>query len=318
VAEVRNLIIIGSGPAGLTAAIYAARATLKPLVIEGAGGTPGYANLPGGQLMTTTEVENFPGFENGIEGPELMGIIKKQAARFGTEYLTADVTKVDFSSHPFKVWTGDELHEAKTVIVATGANSIMLGVEGEQKFLSKGLSTCATCDGFFFTGQKIAVVGGGDSAMEESLFLTKFASEVHLLVRREELRASKIMQDRVKANPKITIHWNTEVAGFEGETMLSGVRVRDTKTQQETLVDYTGLFVAIGHAPNTKLFKDQLEMDHLGYLSVKRGSYSSVEGVFVAGDVHDSHYRQAVTAAGSGCMAAIDVERWLGAKEHAA
>jgi thioredoxin reductase (NADPH) len=313
--EVNNVIIIGSGPAGLTAAIYAARATLKPLVIEGAGGMPGYANLPGGQLMTTTEVENFPGFEEGIEGPELMTIMRKQAARFGTEYLTEDVTRVDFSAKPFKVWTGETLHEAKAVIVATGAKSIMLGLPREHDMLGKGLSTCATCDGFFFTGQKVAVVGGGDSAMEESLFLTKFATEVNVIVRKDELKASKIMQERAKAHPKINFLWNTEVKELVGDPQLTALKLHNNKTKADSTFEVGGLFYAIGHSPSTELFKDQLEMDHLGYLAVKQGSYSSVEGVFVAGDVHDHHYRQAVTAAGSGCMAAIDTERWLAKQE---
>ncbi len=313
--EIRDVIIIGSGPAGLTAAIYAARAQLRPLVFEGAGGAPGVANLPGGQLMTTTEIENFPGFENGIEGPELMQTMRRQAARFGAQYLTADVTKVDFSQRPFNVWAEDKQYQAKAVVIATGARSIMLGLEAEARLLGRGLSTCATCDGFFFTGQKVAVVGGGDSAMEEALFLTKFATEVTVLVRRDQLRASKIMQERAKANLKIKFLWNIGVLALNGETKLESLKLHDNKTKQDFSFEVDGLFYAIGHSPNTIIFKDQLAMDHLGYLEVNRGSYSSVEGVFVAGDVHDHHYRQAITAAGSGCMAAIDAERWLGSNE---
>lgn len=319
--DIRNVIIIGSGPAGLTAAIYAARANLAPLVLEGEPSST--SDQPGGQLMLTTDVENFPGFPDGIVGPELMSRFREQATRFGADIRTEKVTKVDLSSRPFGVWTGsndgpEPTYESRAVIVATGAKSLMLGLDAEERLLGHGLSTCATCDGFFFREHRIGVVGGGDSAIEEALFLTKFADEVVLIHRRDELRASKIMQQRAFDNPKITFRWNTVVDDLVGETKLESVRVRDVQTGAVESLPLTGLFVAIGHKPNTDQFKGQLEMDDLGYLIVHTGTRTNVAGVFAAGDVHDHVYRQAVTAAGSGCMAAIDVERWLEATNHAA
>ncbi|MEI6495301.1 MAG: thioredoxin-disulfide reductase [Actinomycetota bacterium] len=307
---VRNVIIIGSGPAGLTSAIYTARANLEPLIIEGEPSST--SDQPGGQLMLTTEVENFPGFPEGIMGPELMQRCREQAARFGAEFITAKVTAIDFSARPFKVWVHDELHEAHSIIVSTGAQSLMLGLEAEQRLLGHGLSTCATCDGFFFRGQEIAVVGGGDSAIEEATFLTKFASKVTLLVRRDALRASKIMQERAANNPKIEIVWNTVVDDLVGTDSLQGAIVRDVVTGEVRTLNVTGLFVAIGHRPNTDLFRGVLDSDENGYLVTKpNSSYTNIEGVFACGDVQDHTYRQAITAAGSGCMAAIDAERWL-------
>jgi thioredoxin reductase (NADPH) len=309
----RQVIVIGSGPAGLTAAIYTARANLQPLVIEGEPSST--SDQPGGQLMLTTEVENFPGFPEGIMGPELMMRCREQAARFGAEFLTAKVTKVDFSQRPFKVWVRDDLHTADAVIVSTGAQSVMLGLAAEQRLLGHGLSTCATCDGFFFRGHEIAVVGGGDSAVEEATFLTKFASKVTMLVRRDEFRASKIMQDRAHNNPKIVISWNTVVDDLVGADKLEGAVVRNVKTGAVSTLPVTGLFVAIGHRPNTDLFRGILDMEDNGYLVTRAGSSATnVEGVFACGDVQDHTYRQAVTAAGSGCMAAIDCERWLEAQ----
>jgi thioredoxin reductase (NADPH) len=305
-----QVVIIGSGPAGLTAAIYTARANLSPLVIEGEPSST--SDQPGGQLMLTTEVENFPGFPDGIMGPELMMRCREQAARFGAEFLTAKATAVDFSERPFKVWVRDDLHTADSIIVSTGAQSLMLGLEAEQRLLGHGLSTCATCDGFFFRGQEIAVVGGGDSAIEEASFLTKFASKVHLLVRRNELRASKIMQERAHTNEKIEIMWNTVVDDLVGADKLEGAIIRDTQTGATSTLPVTGLFVAIGHRPNTDLFKGVLDMEDNGYLITQAGSsYTNIDGVFACGDVQDHTYRQAITAAGSGCMAAIDCERWL-------
>lgn len=308
--NVRDVIIIGSGPAGLTAAIYAARANLAPLVIEGEPSST--SDQPGGQLMLTTEVENFPGFPDGVMGPELMLKFREQAARFNAEFITEKVTKVDFSARPFKVWVRDEMHLAKSVIVSTGAQSLMLGLENEQRFYGHGLSSCATCDGFFFKGQEIVVVGGGDSAIEEASFLTKFATKVTLVVRRDVLRASKIMQQRAKDNPKIEIKWNSQVTELFGTEKLAGVGLTDTVTGEKSKLDVTGLFVAIGHRPNTDLFKGVLDMLDNGYLKTKSGSsYTNIPGVFACGDVQDHTYRQAITAAGSGCMAAIDCERWL-------
>ena len=308
-----QVIIIGSGPAGLTSAIYTARANLAPLVIEGEPSST--SDQPGGQLMLTTEVENFPGFPEGIMGPELMMRMREQAARFGAEFLTEKVTAVDFTARPFKVWVRDALYTAGAVIVSTGAQSLMLGLEAESRLLGHGLSTCATCDGFFFRNHEIAVVGGGDSAIEEAAFLTKFASKVSLLVRRDELRASKIMQERAFANPKIEVVWNTVVDGLLGEHQLEGAVVRNVKTGEVRTLAVTGLFVAIGHRPNTDLFKGVLDMEDNGYLITGAGSSSTnVAGVFACGDVQDHTYRQAITAAGSGCMAAIDCERWLEAQ----
>jgi len=312
----RDVIIIGSGPAGLTAAVYTARANLAPLVIEGEPSST--SDQPGGQLMLTTEVENFPGFPDGVMGPDLMMRMREQAARFGAEYLTEKVTAVDLSARPFKVWVRDELYEADSVIVSTGARSLMLGLDRETELIGHGVSTCATCDGFFFRGQEIAVVGGGDSAIEEALFLTKFASRVTLVHRRDSLRASKIMQERAFANPKLTFRWNTVVTGLVGTDQLEGLTVEDVTTGETETMPVTGLFVAIGHRPNTDLFAGVLDMDENGYLVTRPGSsYTNVDGVFACGDVQDHTYRQAITAAGSGCMAAIDCERWLEASRHA-
>jgi thioredoxin reductase (NADPH) len=307
--DTRDVIIIGSGPAGLTAAIYAARASLSPLVIEGEPSST--SDQPGGQLMLTTDVENFPGFPDGIMGPDLMMRMREQAMRFGATFLTAKATEVDFSERPFRVWVRDELYVADSIIVSTGAQSLMLGLEAETRLLGHGLSTCATCDGFFFRGQEIAVVGGGDSAVEEALFLTKFASKVTLIHRRDALRASKIMQDRAHANPKIEFLWNHVVDDLLGEDKLEGAVVRNVLTDEVSTLPVTGLFVAIGHKPNTDLFKGQLELEDNGYLITGPGTATNVEGVFACGDVQDHTYRQAITAAGSGCMAAIDAERWL-------
>jgi thioredoxin reductase (NADPH) len=315
--NVRHVIIIGSGPAGLTAAIYAARANLAPLVIEGEPSST--SDQPGGQLMLTTDVENFPGFPEGIMGPELMLNFRAQAERFGAEFITEKVTRVDFSERPFKVWVRDTEYAGDSVIVSTGARSLMLGVDGESKLLGHGLSTCATCDGFFFRGQEIAVVGGGDSAIEEAMFLTKFASKVTLIHRRHELRASKIMQDRAFANPKIEFLWNHTVSRIIGDNQVTGVEVTNTVDGSVSELAVTGVFVAIGHSPNTDLFKGVLDMEDNGYLVTLPGStYTNIDGVFACGDVQDHTYRQAITAAGSGCMAAIDAERWLEAEHHAA
>jgi thioredoxin reductase (NADPH) len=310
-----QVVIIGSGPAGLTAAIYTARANLAPLVIEGEPSST--SDQPGGQLMLTTEVENFPGFPEGIMGPDLMMRCREQASRFGAAFLTAKATAIDFSERPFKVWVRNDLFTADAIIVSTGAQSLMLGLEAESHLLGHGLSTCATCDGFFFRGHEIAVVGGGDSAIEEATFLTKFASKVTLLVRRDELRASKIMQERAFANDKIEVRWNTVVDDLVGTAKLEGAVVRDTVTGATETLPVTGLFVAIGHRPNTDLFKGVLDMEDNGYLVTQAGSsYTNIEGVFACGDVQDHTYRQAITAAGSGCMAAIDAERWLEASGH--
>ncbi len=308
--SVRDVIIIGSGPAGLTAAIYTARANLHPLVIEGEISSTG--DQPGGQLMLTTEVENFPGFEHGIQGPELMTTMRAQAERFGAEMLTEKVTRVDFTQQPFSVFVGDNEYRSKAVIISTGARSLMLNLPAEQRLLGHGLSTCATCDGFFFRGKEIAVVGGGDSAMEEANFLTKFASKVTVVHRRDSLRASKIMQDRAMANPKIEFRWNSAVVDLLGAPSLEGAVLEDTVTGERSTLNVTGLFVAIGHVPNTDLFKGQVDLDEQGYLATVPGrSLTNVDGVFGCGDVQDHTYRQAITAAGSGCMAAIDAERWL-------
>ncbi len=317
----REVVIVGSGPAGLTAAIYTARANLSPVVIEGEPSST--SDQPGGQLMLTTEIENFPGFIDGIMGPELMSNFRSQAERFGANYHTAKVTKIDLSGRPFKIWTSDSKSDepdylAESVIVSTGARSLMLDLEDEVRLIGHGLSTCATCDGFFFRDLDIAVVGGGDSAMEEAIFLTKFAKSVTIIHRRKELRASKIMQDRAFANSKIRFQWNSVVTELHGESQLEGVTVTDTVTNQETRLDFSGLFVAIGHVPNTDVFVGQLEMDQNGYIVTRDGTHTNIDGVFACGDVQDHVYRQAITAAGSGCMAAIDVERWLEAKHHPA
>jgi thioredoxin reductase (NADPH) len=304
--EVREIIIIGSGPAGLTAAVYSGRADLKPLMIEGFEA--------GGQLMLTTDVENYPGFIDGIMGPELMERMRKQAARFGTEYITDDVTSVDFSQQPFVVKTANEVHRTRAVIIATGASAKMLGVPGEKELLGHGVSTCATCDGFFFRDQELLIVGGGDSAMEEAIFLTKFASKVTVVHRRDELRASKIMQQRAMDNPKIDFLWNSVITEFVGDQKLAGAKVRNVTSGEESLIEAGGAFVAIGHTPNTSLFEDHLEMDG-GYIKTAGNTTeTSVPGVFAAGDVVDYRYRQAITAAGMGCEAAMDAERWLEAQ----
>ena len=306
----RRVIVVGSGPAGLTAAVYTARANLEPLVIEGEPSST--SDQPGGQLMLTTEVENFPGFPEGIMGPELMGRMREQAIRFGAEMITEKVTRIDFSSRPLRVWVRDQEYSADAIIVSTGARSLMLGLEAEERLIGHGLSTCATCDGFFFRGQEIPVVGGGDSAVEEATFLTKFASKVTLIHRRDQLRASKIMQDRALSNPKIEMRWNATVTALHGQDQLSGVELTDTVTGEVSNLDVTGLFVAIGHRPNTDLFRDVLDMDETGYLVTEPGSTrTNIGGVFACGDVQDHTYRQAITAAGSGCMAAIDCERYL-------
>ena len=315
--KTHEVVIVGSGPAGLTAAIYAARADLKPIVIEGEPSSTG--DQPGGQLMITTEVENYPGFPDGVLGPDLMNNFRAQAERFGAQMITEKATKVDFSARPFKIWIGDTGSEpdylAETVIISTGAQSIMLGLEAEERLMGRGLSTCATCDGFFFRDQEIAVVGGGDSAMEEATFLTKFASKVTIIHRRDQLRASRIMQERAFANEKIEFLWNHVVTDLMGDEKLQGVQVQNTQTGEESSLDVTGLFIAIGHTPNTGLFAGHLDMKENGYLATAPDSTrTNVEGVFACGDVQDDYYRQAVTAAGSGCMAAIEAERWLEAQ----
>jgi thioredoxin reductase (NADPH) len=310
VTQTRNIIIIGSGPAGYTAAIYAARANLEPLVLKGLDA--------GGQLMLTTDVENFPGFADGIMGPALMDDLEKQAGRFGAEILAIHVTRVDLSSRPFGVWAGDQEWRANAVIVATGASARWLGVPGEERLRGRGVSACATCDGFFFRDRELLVVGGGDSAMEEAMFLTKFASKVTIVHRRDALRASKIMVDRALANPKIEVTWNATVSEILGEDAVTGARLLDTVNGQTTEVRTDGVFMAIGHDPNTSLFTGQLDLDAAGYIVVDEPrTFTSVEGVFAAGDITDTIYRQAVTAAGQGCKAAIDAERFLEELAHA-
>jgi thioredoxin reductase (NADPH) len=299
----RKVLIIGSGPAGLTAALYAGRANLEPIVIGG--------YTPLGQLMITSDVENYPGFPHGIQGPELMQLFREQAERFGAEIIERDATRVDFSRRPFKVWVGEDEYTADSVIVATGASALWLGLESEEAFRGRGVSACATCDGFFFRDREIAVVGGGDTALEEALFLTRFASKVTMLVRRDQFRGSKIMQDRVLNHPKIEVLWTKKVAEVQGDATVTNLRVEDTDTGETIDLGVQGLFVAIGYKPNTDLFMGILEADERGYLHVVDETGSGIEGVFVAGDVHDHRYRQAVTAAGDGCKAAIDAERWL-------
>lgn len=306
--NIEKLIIIGSGPAGLTSAIYSARANLQPLMIEG--------EEAGGQLMITSEVENYPGFAHGITGPELIAVMREQAQRFGTRFLTENVTKVDFSARPFKIWIGKKLHQAHSVIITTGASAKWLGLDSEKIYRNRGVSACATCDGAFFRNVEVAVVGGGDTAMEEANFLTRFASKVYLIHRRDSFRASKIMVDRALKNPKIEVIWNSEVIEVVGdEKSMNALRIKNLVSGAVTEKKLQGLFLAIGHKPNTDLFKQWLELDETGYIKTKPGSsYTNVEGVFAAGDVQDHVYRQAITAAGTGCMAAIDVERWLEAQ----
>ena len=310
-----DVAIIGSGPAGLTAAIYAARANLRPVVFEGEPSST--SDQPGGQLMLTTDVENYPGFPDGVMGPELMQRFRDQAIRFGASVETTKVSKVDLSSQPYRIWNGDPDSDqpalrAWTVIVSTGARSLMLGLAREIELVGHGLSTCATCDGFFFRGQHIAVVGGGDSAMEEATFLTRFASRVTIIHRRDSLRASKIMQERAFANERIDFLWNSVVEEYLGESSLAGLRIRSAKTGESSILDVSGCFIAIGHEPNTSLFSGQLQMKESGYLITAPGSTrTGIAGVFACGDVQDDYYRQAVTAAGSGCMAAIEAERYL-------
>lgn len=304
----KNVIIIGSGPAGLTAAIYTARANLAPLVIEG--------NDSGGQLMTTTDVENFPGFPEGITGPELMEITRKQAERFGTEFVSSNVSRIDFSTRPFGIWVGNDQYRAQAVIIATGASARYLGLESEKQFMNKGISACATCDGAFYKNVEVGIVGGGDTAMEEALFLTRFASKVHLIHRRDSFRASKYMIQKVTNHPKITIHWNQSVVNIQGTRFVESLTLKDTVNGRTKDLKVAGLFVAIGHKPNTELFQGVLQLDSNGYIVTKPdSSYTSIDGIFAAGDVRDHVYRQAITAAGSGCMAAIDTERWLERQE---
>ena len=303
--EHQHCVIIGSGPAGYTAAIYASRAGLKPILYTG--------KEPGGQLMITTEVDNFPGYPDGINGPAMMEELRKQAERFGTEVRYELIEKVDFSDHPHKLFTegGVEI-QADAVIISTGASAKWLGLESEHRLQNKGVSACAVCDGFFFKNQEVAIVGGGDTAAEEATYLAKLCKTVHLLVRRDEMRASKIMQQRVMNTPNLIVHWNTDTLEILGEDEVKGVRIRNNKTNVEETLNVTGFFVAIGHKPNTDIFKDFLELDETGYIIAKPGtSYTNIEGVFVSGDAADKVYRQAVTAAGTGCMAALDAERWL-------
>jgi thioredoxin reductase (NADPH) len=313
--NIRPVVILGSGPAGLTAAIYAARANLQPVVVDGM--------QPGGQLMITTDVENYPGFPDGIQGPELMELFRKQAARFGTEFVEDEVTGIDVTKRPFKIalGSGDNLW-AEAVIVASGASAKWLGIESEQRLRGKGVSACATCDGFFFRGKVVAIVGGGDTALEEALYLTHHATKVILIHRRDVLRASKIMRERALSHPKIEIRWNSTVEEILSDpqgSQVTGVRLRNVKTNEIANVPCEGFFVAIGHAPNTEMVKGVLSMDEAGYLKHKpESSETEIPGIFVAGDVHDVHYRQAVTAAGAGCRAAIDCERWLEMQAHAA
>ncbi|MDE1842673.1 MAG: thioredoxin-disulfide reductase [Thaumarchaeota archaeon] len=298
-----DVIIIGAGPAGYTAAIYASRAKRDTLIVSGI--------LPGGQLMLTTEVENFPGFANGIMGPDLMTTMRQQAERMGTTIIDDEVVNVDFRHNPFKILTYSEEYEADAVIIATGATPRKIGVKGEQEYSAKGVSYCATCDGPFFRNQDIVVVGGGDSAMEEAIFLTKFANKVHLIHRKDKLRASKVMQDRAFENKKIQFHWNTTIDEIKGNQKVTQIIIKDTTDNNTKTLDIGGLFVAIGHEPNTKLFQGQIEFDSQGYIALKNHTQTNIEGVFAAGDVHDHRYRQAITAAAFGCMAAIDVDKYL-------
>jgi len=307
--DIHDVVIVGSGPAGLTAAIYTARANLAPVCVEGIGA--------GGQLMLTTDVENYPGFPDGVMGPDLMVKFREQAERFGTQFITDDASRVDLSAAPFGVWVGDRELRARAVIISTGATAKLLGIESEARLFARGVSTCATCDGFFYRDKPIAVVGGGDSALEEANFLTRFATKVTLIHRRKELRASKIMQDRAFANPKIDFRWNAVVDEVLGDNKVSGLRLRDTETGAVDDLAVDGLFVAIGHTPNTALFEGQLDLHDNGYIVTRPDSTAtSAAGVFAAGDVQDFSYRQAITAAGSGCMAALEAERYLEALGH--
>jgi len=298
-----KLLIIGSGPAGLTAAIYAARANLAPIVLAG--------YVPGGQLTITSDVENYPGFPDGVQGPELMDLFRKQAERFGTRIVDADVERVDFSARPFQMWAADVRYTADSVVVATGASALWLGLENETRLRGRGVSACATCDGFFFRGKKVAVVGGGDTALEEATFLTRFATDVVMLLRRDQFRGSKIMQRRAMENPKISVRYGSEVVDVLGEDVVEGLRIRDVDDGSESTIHTDGLFLAIGYKPNTDVFRDSLEVDEQGYLIVHDETRTRIDGIFIAGDVHDHRYRQAVTAAADGCKAAIDAERWL-------
>jgi thioredoxin reductase (NADPH) len=300
------LIIVGSGPAGLTAAIYAARANLEPIVLAG--------SAPGGQLMLTSDVENYPGFPDGVQGPELMAKMREQAERFGARMVDVDIDRVDLSERPFRLWARGTEYRAEAVVVATGASALWLGLESETRLRGRGVSACATCDGFFFRDREIAVVGGGDTAFEEATYLTRFATKVHLLHRRDAFRASKIMVERARAHPKIEIHPNTAVDEVLGDAKVEGLRLRDTRTDETREMPVDGLFIAIGYRPNTEALRDWLEVDEAGYLVVHDETGSRVDGVFIAGDVHDHRYRQAVTAAADGCKAAIDAERWLEAQ----
>jgi thioredoxin reductase (NADPH) len=298
-----DVVVIGAGPSGYTAGIYCSRAGYDTLILSGI--------LPGGQLVNTTEVENYPGFEKGIMGPDLMIEMRKQTQRMGTTIVDDEAINVDFRNSPFKILTGSEEYEGRAVIVATGANPRKLGLEGEQTFAGKGVSYCATCDGPFFRNQELIVVGGGDSAIEEATFLTKFATKVHLVHRRNELRASKVMQERAFNNEKIQFHWDSAVIDIKGDQKMQQAIIKNLKTNEEKTLDVGGLFVAIGHEPNTKLFKNQIDLDDEGYIVLKNKTKTNIEGVFAAGDVHDRSYRQAITAAGFGCMAAIDVDKYL-------
>ncbi len=308
--KTEKVIIVGSGPAGLTAAIYAARANLSPFMIQG--------EEVGGQLTTTTDVENFPGFPDGVMGPELMDLFIKQAERFGTRFLSKNVTKVDFSTAPFKIWVDEEEHSAETVIISTGASAKYLGLENEKKYLGRGVSACATCDGAFYRDVPVCIVGGGDTAMEEALFLTRFASQVYVLHRREEFRASKIMAERVMNHPKVKVMWNTELKDILGDgKLVKKVSLYNNKTKEDSELEVEGVFIAIGHKPNTDVFEGQLKTNSVGYLETEPGTTrTNVPGVFACGDVQDDHYRQAITAAGTGCMAAMDAEKYLEAQEN--
>jgi thioredoxin reductase (NADPH) len=303
--KIEDVLIIGSGPAGLTAAVYTARANLKPLMIEG--------EEAGGQLMLTTDVENYPGFDHGISGGQLISVMRKQAEKFGTRFITRNVSKVDFSKRPFQIWVGKDHYQAKTVIISTGASAKWLGIPSEKKYMNRGVSACATCDGAFFKNVEVGVIGGGDTAMEEANFLTRFASKVYIIHRRDSFRASKIMVERSLKNPKIQVLWNSEVAEVLGdEKSMNAVIIKNTVNGETHKKDLQGLFLAIGHKPNTDLFKEVIHLNESGYIKTKPGStYTNIDGVFAAGDVQDHVYRQAITAAGTGCMAAIDAERWL-------